>query len=353
MNEYTNYNERLSTAITWLRFPLILLIIMLHCYSVQRLEGDHEAYFKVLYPFSLWLGETGVPGFFFISGYLFFLSKKGYMQKLKDRVRTLLIPYLLWNFLLLIIYLTAYALGYPTTICNKSITDYGLTDYLRLFWDRGDFGNGNFAPLLCPLWYIRNLFIMCILSPLLYYIIRYVREVFLLAVLGWWLMLNHNAFIPQTILFFCFGAYFSIFGINPLKLSSKYMDLFLPLFCIFSIADILFHVAFSTPINLIIHRLALTFNIPVLLFLADRLARYAPSRFEFLSQAAFIVFCIHYPIVLLLRHVCISVFVNAPDAIHILLYFVSVVLATSLSIGFYWLLNSFFPYAKNVLSGNR
>ena len=76
MKKYTNYNERLSAAITWLRFPLILFIIMLHCYSVQRLEGDHEAYFKVLYPFSLWMGETGVPGFFFISGFLFFLSKR-------------------------------------------------------------------------------------------------------------------------------------------------------------------------------------------------------------------------------------------------------------------------------------
>ena len=74
------YNKRLSEAITWLRFPLIFLIIMLHCYSVQRLEGNHENYFKVLYTFYNWLGETGVPGFFFISGFLFFLSKKTYSQ---------------------------------------------------------------------------------------------------------------------------------------------------------------------------------------------------------------------------------------------------------------------------------
>lgn len=355
MNEYTNYNERLSAAITWLRFPLIFLIIMLHCYSVQRLEGDggHETYFKVLYPFSLWLGETGVPGFFFISGYLFYLSKKSYWQKLKDRFHTLLIPYLLWNLLLLFVYLAAYAIGYPITICDKSIADYGLTDYLRLFWDRGDFGNGNFAPLLCPLWYIRNLFIMCVLSPFLYYIIRYVREIFLLAVLGWWLTLNHNAFIPQTILFFALGAYFSIFDINPLKLFSIHKRLLFSLFCLFSVADILVHVAVSSPVNLMIHRLALTFNIPILLLLADRFARFAPSIFRFLSQAAFIVFCIHYPIVLVLRKACVTVFSDLSDVIHIQLYFGSVILTTATSLGFYLTLSTYFPTVKKILSGNR
>ena len=68
------YQQRTSDAITWLRFPLIFLIIMLHSYSVIRLSGNHETYFKIVYPFALWLGETGVPGFFFISGYLFFVN---------------------------------------------------------------------------------------------------------------------------------------------------------------------------------------------------------------------------------------------------------------------------------------
>ena len=116
-----HYNSRNSEAITWLRFPLIFLIILLHCYSVQRLEGNHELYFKVLYPFSLWLGETGVPGFFFISGYLFFLSKKSYLLKLETRVHTLLIPYLIWNFLLLSLYVIAYAMGYPQDINGRNM----------------------------------------------------------------------------------------------------------------------------------------------------------------------------------------------------------------------------------------
>ena len=98
----------LSIIITWLRFPLIFLIVMLHCYSVQRLEGVHELFFKAVYPFALWLGETGVPAFFFISVFLFFLSKKNYIVKLRSRFHSLFIPYVLWNLLVLLLYVFVY-----------------------------------------------------------------------------------------------------------------------------------------------------------------------------------------------------------------------------------------------------
>ena len=354
MNGHTNYNERLSVAITWLRFPLIFLIIMLHCYSVQRLDGDHETYFKVLYPFSLWLGETGVPAYFFISGYLFFLSKKSYGKKLKDRIHTLLIPYILWNLLLLLFYLIVYALGHPLIIFKTNIADYNWVDYIRVFWDRGEFDNGNSAPILCPLWYIRNLLVMSILSPILYYIIRYVREIFLIIVATCWMMTNNNAFTPQTILFFCLGGYFSISYINPLKMVTEWKGLFLTLTCLFAIADIFVHVTIGTPFNLQIHRMSLLFNIPALFILADWMNRHGNNKSQsFLSQSAFIVFCIHYPIVLVLRKICIIAFANVTDSIHIPLYFLCVILATALSISFYWVLVTFFPRAKSILTGNR
>lgn len=352
MNNNDPSRIRLSDTITWLRFPLIFLIIMLHCYSVQRLEGSHETYFKVLYPFYNWLGETGVPGFFFISGYLFFLSRKTYTQKLETRVYTLLIPYLIWNTFLLALYVIAFVIGYPQDINGRSLVDYNFIDYLRLFWDRGSFDNGNFVPLLCPLWYIRNLLIMSILSPLLYYIIRYAREVFLLVIAIWWMTTYHNAFIPQTVLFFSLGAYFSILKINPLRMVDKNKTMFLTLFSVLAIGDIISHTAHGTAINLQIHRLALISNIPVLLLLADYCVRHGYTS-RFLPNAAFIVFCVHYPIVVVLRKFCIAQYSDASDIIHIMLYFACVAISTLLSLPVYQILNRFFPKAKNILSGNR
>ena len=347
-----NNSKRLSAAITWLRFPLIFFIIMLHCFSVVRLEGYHSTYSHIIYPFALWMGETGVPGFFFISGYLYFLSRKTYAQKMTTRIHTLLVPYLLWNSLLLLAYLVAFALGHPQDINNRSMADYQFLDYLRLFWDRGSYDNGNFVPLLCPLWYIRNLLIMSLLSPLLYYIIRYTRELFLILVATWWLMTYDNAFIPQTILFFCLGAYFSIHDINPLKVVTEHKTIFLSAFAIFAIGDLASHLSSGTPVNLQLHRLALIFDIPALLLLADYCVRHGYTNKQ-LPNAAFIVFCVHYPIVVVIRKFSIVKFADASDMIHILLYFLCVVIATLLSIGIYQILDRFFPQAKRILSGNR
>ena len=74
-----NENTKLSLTISWMRFPLIFMIVMLHCYCAINANG-HPLFFKLVYPWGLWLGETGVPAFFFISGYLFFLSHKTYSQ---------------------------------------------------------------------------------------------------------------------------------------------------------------------------------------------------------------------------------------------------------------------------------
>lgn len=343
---------RLSEAITWLRFPLIFFIIMLHCYSTVGLLGNHSLYFKALYPFTLWLGETGVPGFFFISGFLFFLSNKRYQQILNTRFHTLLIPYLLWNALLLGLYILAYLAGYPQDINGKSIVDYNQMDYLRVFWDRGSFDNGNFVPILCPFWYIRNLLIMSILSPLVYYIIKYVRELFLLAVLIWWLLTPHNAFISQTVLFFSIGAYFSILNKNPLDIFMRYRIILILACSFFAAGDIIVHTIYATQINLQIHRMALIFNIPALFLLADYCCQHEINS-ELLPNAAFIVFSVHYPIVVIMRKICVVRFGEASDLIHILLYFICVLLATGASLLIYQCLDRLMPKVKNILSGNR
>lgn len=350
--EQNNFRIRLSEAITRLRFPLIFLIILLHCYSTTSLPGEHGMYFKTIYPFALWLGETGVPGFFFISGFLFFLSKKSYRQKLNTRFHTLLIPYIMWNALLLGLYIIVFMAGYPQDINGKNIADYTFIDYLRAFWDRGSYDRGNFVPILCPFWYIRNLIIMSIFSPLFYYILKYVREFFLAGVAMWWLLTSHNAFISQTILFFCLGAYFSILEKNPLEVFYKHRKLFMALCFAFAIADIVVHTLFVTPINLQIHRLALIFNIPALLIIADYCCRHGFSS-KLLPNAAFIVFSVHYPIVVLMRKACAAKLGEASDLIHIPLYFVCVFAATAISILIYILMDKFMPKVKNILSGNR
>lgn len=349
----TSYTyKELPTAITWLRFPLIFLVIMLHAYSVVQIPGNHATYFKAVYPFALWLGETGVPGFFFISGFLFFLSHKTYFEKINARCHSLLIPYILWNALLLAAYVAAFALGHPQDINGKNIVDFAWTDYLRLFWDRGSYDNGNFVPLLCPFWYIRNLLILSLISPMIYFMNHYLRERYLLAITIWWIVTPHNAFIPQSILFFSLGAFFSIQDKNPLSLFIQHKTLFISLCLLLAGADIITHTAFPTAINLQIHRFALIANIPALFLLAHHFTaegKLSPVA-SYLSNSAFIIFSIHYPIVVVLRKGCIQLFSSSSDFIQIILYFICIIITTLLSLLFYQVLPT---KIKNILSGNR
>lgn len=348
----TDSKKQLSATVTWLRFPLIFMVIMLHGYSVVQLPGNHSTYFHTVYPFALWLGETGVPGFFFISGFLFFLSHKTYVEKIKARCHSLLIPYLLWNALLLTGYVLALVLGHPQDINGKNMSAYEWTDYIRLFWDRGSFDNGNFVPLLCPYWYIRNLLLLSLVSPIIYLLNRYLRELFLLITAIWWMQTAHNAFIPQSILFFSLGAYFPIHKKNPLSLFNQHKKLFVSLCTIGAFADIITHTLFPTTINLQIHRFALISNIPVFFLFAQ----YFTSRTtispitSYLSNAAFIVFSIHYPIIVLLRKACVMFFSASNDMIQFLLYLGCVLTTTLLSLLLYQILPK---RVKNILSGNR
>ena len=104
--------------------------------------------------------------------------------------------------------------------------------------------------------------------------------------------------------------------------------------------------------NLQAHRLALIFNIPILLLLADTCSSRGYSN-SLLPNAAFIVFAVHYPIVVVLRKICAAKFATASDTTHIMLYFVCIVIATAASLLFYLVLAKYFPKLKNILSGNR
>ena len=173
-----------------------------------------------------------------------------------------------------------------------------------------------------------------------------------MAVAIWWLMTPHNAFISQTILFFCFGAYFSILDKNPLEVFIKYKKTFLILCAIAAISDIMVHTIYVTQVNLQIHRIALILNIPALFILADYCCQHGHIS-RLLPNTAFIVFSVHYPIVVLMRKECAAKLGGASDLIHILLYFLCVILATTISIFIYIGLDKYMPKVKNTLSGNR
>lgn len=199
-------------VIRQLRFPMIVLVTYAHSYSnvaddFSLLSSNWNTYEFLKLLVSQTLVKVAVPVFFIISGYLFFANVKEwkltvYKEKMFRRIKMLLIPYLIWN-LLMAIKLKAF--------CWSMFWVYWKPVGIQIDW----LGNEQLmtAPANMPLWFLRDLMIVSLLTPIIYLAIRR---------LGYWLMglltilylSGVCAFIPglsaYAAYFFIFGAFLSI-----------------------------------------------------------------------------------------------------------------------------------------------
>lgn len=218
----TSYNDTvLSKTITFLRFPLIVAVVFIHtCLenvvigeTLMVPEGQFPIYNILHHIVTDEFARIAVPIFFFISGFLFFFrsdfSFKTYGQKLKKRVRTLLVPYLFWNAIVFFAFLfTQPFLSSVTSGRNLPVAGYRWQDWLNLFWNHKEG-----MPICFQLWFIRDLMVVILFSPLLHFIVKYGKtlSIILLGIL-WTFNLGFDlpGFSISAFFFFSSGAWFSI-----------------------------------------------------------------------------------------------------------------------------------------------
>lgn len=210
-----------SDIISALRFPLIVGVVFIH--TLELSAGQYQIY-DLLFSF-LTDGLCGVcvPLFFFFSGYLFFqnidhFDMAIYWKKMKKRARSLLIPFIFWNlFVVSIIGLGQLVTPSLFSGAYKSISDFTFNDWLSIFYCA--FGSNQ--PIAFQLWFLRDLIVMVVMTPLFYYLCKHLRF--------WWLpvlfifpLFGVRSIIPGisffSLSFFCTGCWF---GINRTSFSFK------------------------------------------------------------------------------------------------------------------------------------
>ena len=136
---------REKNKISYLHFIMSVLVILIH--SINN-DTKLERFFSI----ESGIGQFAVPLFFIISGFLYFRnikSKTDAIEKLKRRVRTLLIPFLLWN---LIYYAIHLFLKPGSGISLDEILDSAFTyKYNPAFW------------------FMYQLILLSIISPLIFW----------------------------------------------------------------------------------------------------------------------------------------------------------------------------------------
>ncbi len=221
--------ERQSDIISAMRLPLIFGVILIHSvFMVHKAMPDIElGVGNYIYTFVTQLLSENflravVPCFFVFSGYFFFLkyseqewSGDFYYKSLGKRIKGLLIPFLLWNIIYYVMIL----------LKNGAFEHFGLaTDYKFALLKEHSFEYWLVNSLNAPFWYVESLLSMMLLSPIFYYIFRYLKHwgmllITLLYLSGWESGLWGTS--TTAIMFFGFGAYMGLYKKNILAFAYK------------------------------------------------------------------------------------------------------------------------------------
>ena len=97
-NEYTR-----KQCLELLRFPLAIVVVICHVFTTKNIDSveQYPIFIELNKFIDAFLRGISVPVYFLISGYVFFLCEKfdkhTYGNKLNNRIKSLLIPYIIWN----------------------------------------------------------------------------------------------------------------------------------------------------------------------------------------------------------------------------------------------------------------
>lgn len=261
-------NDTDSKTIESVRFPMAVMVVAIHSYftidgwSYTNIAsygiGSNVAQFFMI-SIGHVLAHIAVPTFFLVSGYLFFQrfgegSLDVWKRKLKSRVSTLMIPYIVWIILYI---LWKIGLSYQTVLQEGLINYLQSLGGVKMFWcsstwnlDRVDvWGNPAVAssPVLVPFWFMRNLIVCAFLaSPVFYFVFR--RETrwrvrsFSLVILAFLYFTQTSLYLPglssSTLFYFGIGAYLSLQDKSLIETFSRHKQLLWILFCSLFITEV-------------------------------------------------------------------------------------------------------------------
>jgi len=211
----------LSRKLRVLNWFAILLVVWVHAFNFYPrylvpntlVEGGFNVFSYVEYLISNGMARFVMPFFFAVSGFLFFFrtgaDRPPFASKITRRIRTVAVPYLLWN-----------CIGIAAVVAARNLqwSQELMPEYLKeMTW--AQFASGFiFGPVSFQLWYLRDLFLLSLLSPIIFFICRPKMGAIIwlvLLVVAW----SHDNSGPKIlngegVLFFSLGAVFAIHKIH-------------------------------------------------------------------------------------------------------------------------------------------
>lgn len=165
-----------SERIDIVKMLSIVMVIFAHIYTTTL--NFSNAHGSIEMPHWLFMYETsiseiisraGVPMFIMFSSLFFFAKKRKYTAALKDKFRTMFIPYMFWNTFWAVVWIILQTVPYTQGFFsgnNAGILEGNFMDWLGIYGVMTDF------PLDYPLWVLKGLMVMFVVYPPFDYIVE-------------------------------------------------------------------------------------------------------------------------------------------------------------------------------------
>ncbi len=375
--------ELRSQSLDLLRFPLAVVVVVVHVFTTDGLSIQGHFVSTVEYPcfvainhfIDAFLRSQSVPIYYFISGYVFFvgveLTREKYLQKLRNRVKTLLIPYVAWNLIAMILiflkmlpifhqfssYTTTTAFSFSELIHSAHVS--AGTFYLI------DQTNGEMIslgsplnPIDGPLWFLSYLMIVVLLAPAIYWLLRRVR-IFPVVLFGvvWFALgcldFDYLYLFFTALFFFSFGAYMSINRKDMLREFGRWFRwsmVMYPLLAIIHISSVTYFPEWACAIKHLTIFVGLFFAYNLATWLLEKgICKVHPS----LASAGFFIYVAHMLVCLRIIKILYLSMSPSSDFAYIVLYVLSAVLTILLLLLTHYLLQRYCPSLLRVLTGRK
>lgn len=211
LSEASPLSGQRSMWLNFTRFLLILMVIMIHIPHLPLETNSSNAYTAFLRLVPMGVCHIAVPAFFLISGFLFATTSCScdvLKPKYLSRVRTILLPYLLWNLIAILLIVVPHLSLYQ---------DITLGNTLALFYDtsRSFLHTTGTSPVDYPLWYVRDLMICMALYPLLWHIMKYLSWLMPVCFMFVWVAgVDYWGLSILSLAFFSLGCYIRLIGVD-------------------------------------------------------------------------------------------------------------------------------------------
>ena len=376
-----NYTALQSKTIDLIRFPLAIAVVFIHSFGMPETADIQSINYAELTGMDLYnllrvfisqiIASIAIPTFYVTAGFLFFCnikewSKQVYFSKIKSRVGSLIVPYILWNIIAFVAFLFI-----QTTLGYLNSTPFSIGTLLQehsifsFFWDYNSWGEARTnilgwhtpatGPIDLPLWFLRDLIVATILTPAIYYLLKYTKVVGVL-VLGAAYYSNIWTFIPgfsiTSIFFFAIGAYL---GLNKMNLVIASRRVQYPCYLLTAIAALgatyLYGSEYSTPVYHVYVTTGVVSFFNLGAYLLEQNKVHVNTA---LAKSGFFIYAIHTIVILptINRAAAFLIPTDAPLLLTVG-YLIKPLLCTAICLGIYFAMQKYTPKLLGLLTGNR